>query len=392
MDRMIMSRKVNTHITDKLAKALASPPKGNTITYDDDIKGFGIRITAQGTKSFVLNYVVNGRERRLTIGQFPTWSVAAAREKAKALKQQVDQGIDPLSVKEAERKSLSVKELWAEYKKRHIPNLVLRAQKDTESMFTTYILPQLGPKKVKDLTGADIDDLHKEITKTGGKTRANRVLEAFRGMINKGIRWGFCEKNPADGFRKNPEEPKENYLTPSQLGDIFDKLETMPNKKAANIIRMLILTGARMGEVLKAEWSQFDLEKGLWNKPSSHTKQKRKHNVPISSELIAILTTMSQKKDNEILIFPSDVGQPMHDIKKPWQWLKKEIGLKDIRIHDLRHSYASLLISEGENLSVIGKLLGHTQHQTTMRYAHLMDDPLRKATSKIGSSIGTKQK
>lgn len=371
-------------ITKKLIDTLPLPSKGNKITYDNTIKGFGIRITHKGSKSFVLNYVVNGRERRYTIGQLGAWTVTAAREKAAELKRQVDNGIDPLEVREKERSAMSVKELWKEFEKRHLPNLVERSQKDVTSMFNNYIIPRMGTVRLKDLTGAQVDDLHFHVTEKGGSTRANRVLEALRSAINKGIRWGYCEKNPADGFKRNAEEAKENYLTPKQLEIVFDKLNEMPNEKAANIIRMLILTGARIGEVLKSEWSHFDLDKALWIKPSSHTKQKRVHKVPLSLETIKLLEGIKEKSKSKYL-FPSETGNTMHDIKKPWAWLQKEAKIEDFRIHDLRHTFASLLISEGENLAVIGKLLGHSQHQTTLRYAHLMDDPLRAATNKIGT-------
>lgn len=375
--------KKKTRITEKLVKELASPEKGNVITYDDLIKGFGIRITKAGTKSFILNYVIHGRERRFTIGQHPAWSVTAARIKASELKRQVDNGGDPLGFRENERTAASVKELWIEFQKRHLPNLADRSQKDVKSMFDTYILPQIGSTRLKDLTGAQIDDLHNYITQNGGSTRANRVLEALRSAINKGIRWGLCEKNPADGFKRNAEEAKENYLTHEQLEVVLDKLNEMPNEKAANIIRILILTGARIGEALRAEWTHFDLDKALWIKPSSHTKQKKIHKIPISLETIELLEKIKENNNSKYL-FPSEKGKPMHDIKKPWTWLQKETGIK-VRIHDLRHTFASFLISEGENLAVIGKLLGHSQHQTTLRYSHLMDDPLRAAAGKIGA-------
>jgi len=376
--------KKRERLTKKLIDSLSPPEKGNTITYDDTIRGFGIRVTKKGVKSFVLNYVVNGRERRYTIGKYGAWTTAAAREKAAELKRQVDNGIDPLAIKQAERAAMSVKELWKEFEKRHLPSLVDRSQKDVASMFANYILPELGTVRLKDLSGAQIDDLHKHVTQKGGSTRANRVLEALRSAINKGIRWGYCEKNPADGFKRNAEEAKENYLTPAQLETVFDKLNEMPNEKAANIIRMLILTGARIGEVLRAEWTHFDLDKALWIKPSSHTKQKKVHKVPISLETIELLEGIKENNSSKYL-FPSEKGKPMHDIKKPWAWLRKEANIKGYRIHDLRHTFASLLITEGENLAVIGKLLGHSQHQTTMRYAHLMDDPLRAAAGKIGA-------
>ena len=396
--------KKSVHLTEKLIKSIPAPSSGAAIKYDDEIKGFGIRVTKNGVKAFVLNYVINGRERRMTIGQYPAWSVTAARAQASKYKQQVDTGSDPLQQKQDDRKGLTIKDLWREYTKRHIVTFSSAAQKDVASMYEKYISVKLGENtKVADVTGADIEELHRFISakvkvggltkkgkpskaQSGGKTRANRVLEIVRSMFNKGIQWGYCEKNPAHGFRKNVLASKNEYLQPEQLQTVFEKLSIMENKKAANIIRLLILTGARIGELLKSEWTHFDLDRGLWTKPAALTKQRRVHIIPLSPEAVGLLRSIKSEATAG-LVFPSAVGGYIHDIKKPWQWLRKEAGIEKYRIHDLRHTYASLLISNGETLAVIGKLLGHSQNQTTMRYAHLFDEPLRNATNKIGNLI-----
>lgn len=379
---------MNIRLTEKVVKNLPAPNRGNKITYDTEIAGFGVRVTAKGIKSFILNYHVAGRERRMTIGQFPAWTVVAAREEAGKLKRKVDQGIDPLEDRRAQRAAPTLLDLWSEYETRHLPNLAERARKDIRSMWQTYILPKLGNVKLKDLTSRQVDDLHRSVTRSG-KYRANRVVENLRSALNLAVRWDWLTKNPADGFRKHAEEPRELYLTEAQITDAMDCLERMENRKAADAIRLLILTGARLGEVLRAEWTHFDLAKGLWTKPSSHTKQKRTHNAPLSPEAVQLLNRI-KKGTNSKYAFPSSTGEPMADIKRPWGWLRKELGMPHLRLHDLRHTFASLLISNGVALPVIGKLLGHSQHQTTMRYSHLYDDPLRDAVSQVGRVVRTK--
>jgi hypothetical protein len=248
-------------LLDKLVKDLPSPAKGNRVIYDNEIPGFGIRVTKAGAKSFVLNYHVKGQERRHTIGRYPAWSVVAAREEARLLRRAVDKGDDPLRAKQNDRSAPTVRDLWLECEKVHLPKLADRSAKDQKSMWETYILPKLGNRKLSDVTGADTDALHAEIT-LNAPVRANRVLEVLRKAFNLAKRWKWTDHNPADGFQRNREEAKDRFLDEAETQLVLDKLDNMINQKAANAIRLMILTGARRGEVLNAEWSHFDLEKG----------------------------------------------------------------------------------------------------------------------------------
>lgn len=275
-------------ITDKMIRSLVKPNKGAKIYYDSHIKGLGISVSATGVRSFILNYSIHGRARRMTIGQFPIWGIAEAREKATRLRLEIDNGHDPLEERDEKRGAWTVSDLAKEYQKIHVPNLSPASQKDVGKMWEVHILQFLGSKKLTDLTGKDIDDLHRKITEET-PVRANRVLEVFRHSLNLAIRWGHIERNPANGFKRNVEQPKENYLTAGQLEKLLAVLHRMPNQQAANAIRLLIFTGARRGEVLKAEWSQFDLVSGVWTKPSSHTKQRRLHRVPLSEAALLVL-------------------------------------------------------------------------------------------------------
>ncbi|WP_188678155.1 tyrosine-type recombinase/integrase [Neptunicoccus cionae] len=377
-----------TNINETFTKRADAPEKGNKIHYDAAIKGFGLRITKAGTKSFILNYNINRRERRMTIGSHPAWSAAAAREEAKRLRRLIDRGQDPLEDRNKRKAAPNVADLFSEYERAHLPTLSKRSQSDQRSMWSKFILPELQFIQVRELTSNHIDRLHARVSEAG-PTRANRVLEVLRKALNLAIRWGWIEKNPADGFRRNTEQPRERYLTPAEYERVFSALDRMPNQRAANAIRLLVLTGARRGEILSLEWCDLDLEQGLLNRPPHKSKDRKRKRIPLSDEALLLLKTMKEGATSNYL-FPTATGTHMSDLNRPWTWLKKETNLQDLRIHDLRHSFASVLISGGASLEAIGKLLGHSQYQTTLRYAHLMDDPLRKAANSFSAAAGRK--
>ncbi len=373
-----------TTITETFVKKATPPDRGNSIDYDDEVKGFGLRVTAAGSKAFVLNYHSAGRERRMTIGGYPAWSAAAARDEAKKLRRLIDQGQDPLEERQARAKAPTVQSLWEEYERLHLPTLSARGQLDQRAMWRDFILPAFKNTKVANLNAGDIDALHARISLTK-PIRANRVLEVLRKALNLAIRWSWIERNVADNFSRNREESRERFLSVQEYDLVLDKLDLMPNQKAANVIRLLALTGARRGEVLGMEWSDLDLGTGYWTIPAEKNKARRRKRLPLSPPALALLLSIKDTGPIERYVFQSSEGKPMPDLKRPWEWLRRETGFAELRIHDLRHTFASILISQGESLEVIGKLLGHAQYQTTLRYAHLADDPLRRAVAKIPS-------
>jgi integrase len=391
-------RKEHQKLTDRLVKDAAAPARGNRIDYDADVKGFGLRVTKAGAKSFVLNYWINGRDKRLTIGSYPDWSAAAAREEAKRLKREIDRGRDPLGERVAERDAPTVNDLadrfladHAELKKRE------RSRRDDEGLLNQWIRPELGKRKVAAIRPADVDALHGKITAGGAPVRANRAAALLSTMFTLAIRWDMRANNPVKGLERNVEQPRQRYLTGDELRRLTAALAAHPHQAAANAIRLLLLTGARRGEVLGATWEQFDLGAGVWTKPSAHTKQKRQHRVPLSAPARQLLAEMkaaaerceiATNRGSSPFVFPGRFGaEPLGDVKKSWAAVCRAAQITGVHVHDLRHTYASLLASDGLSLPVIGALLGHTQASTTQRYAHLFDDPLRAATERVGSAI-----
>lgn len=375
-------------LTDKLVRGLAIPEKGNRITYDGGpkaVRGFGARVTAAGAKSFILNYVTAGRERRLTIGSYPAWSVAAARDEAKRLRQDIDRGIDPLAERETEREAPTVAELCDRYLAEHAVRK--RTTRNDESLIRRIIRPELGNRKVASIAFTDVDRLHRKVTKEHGAYQANRLVALLSKMFSLAIRWEMRGDNPAKGVERNPEERRYRYLSGDELRRLTVALAAHSSQSAANAIRLLLLTGARRGEVLGATWDQFDLDAGIWTKPSAHTKQKREHRVPLSAPARQLLAEMRQSVESPFLFPTGSKSGHMQEIKTSWAALCRAAGIKGVRVHDLRHTYVSVLASAGLSLPVIGALLGHTQPGTTARYAHLFDDPLRAATERVAAIV-----
>jgi integrase len=376
-------------LTETLLKNLSPPAKGNQITYDTDLKGFGVRVTANGAKAFVLNYRIGGQERRLTIGGYPEWTAAAARKEAEGYKRQVDQGVDPMAQRHEDRAAATMADLCDLYIKRHLPKKSPSSQKDDLAIISKIILPRFGKTKAASIRYADIEALHHEMTTTA-PYRANRTVALLSKIFSLAIKWEEVAENPTKGIERNPEHPRARYLDRAEVERLLAILATHPNQLAANAVRLLLLTGARRNEVLSATWDQFDLEGGYWAKPAASVKQKRLHRVPLSSHALELLRDMRSKAHSELFLFPSsDAGKPITDIKKSWASICKRAGIEGVRLHDLRHTYASTLASGGSSLLVIGALLGHTQAQTTHRYSHLFDDPLRAATEKAGALVTT---
>jgi integrase len=256
-------------------------------------------------------------------------------------------------------------------------------------MIRLHVLPALRSRKVASIAYADIDRLHRKLSATA-PYQANRLAALLSKMFALAIRWEMRPDNPCKGVERNQEEKRSRYLSPDELRRLIEALAVHPSKPVANAVRLLLLTGARRGEVLGAEWSQFDLTEAIWVKPSSHTKQKREHRVPLSAPARQLLAEMKAEAGDSRYLFParsgSDVGH-LTEIKKSWSALCKAAGISGVRIHDLRHSYASFLASAGLSLPIIGALLGHSQPSTTARYAHLFDDPLRQATERVGAIV-----
>jgi integrase len=383
-------------LSDAMVRRLALPEKGNHITWDTALSGFGIRVTAGGCKSYVYDYYVrgSGRRRRFTIGQFPTWTSGAARIKARELRRRVDNEEDPLGdIKEA-RAAETVDDLADRFVEEHL--LPKRRQSTIsayQSILKKYIRPHFRHLKVRDVAFEHIDALHRHVTKIGGPYTANRCIAVCSKMFNLAIRWNMRTDNPVRGIERNAEIERKRYLDSDELARLVKALAEYPDQQSANVIRLLMFTGARKSEILAMRWADADLNTGIWTKLGSTTKQKTDHIVPLSAPALQLLKDIQKQQTAKRhtlgqWVFPanSKTGHAI-DPRYGWNALCRAAGITNIRIHDLRHSFASLLGSGGASLPLIGAILGHSNPKTTARYVHLFQNPQRAAVDQVGAII-----
>jgi integrase len=376
-------------LTDAIVRRLPLPATGKAITIDADVPGFGARVTANGARSYVLRYTTKaGRERTFTIGDATVWRTTDARDKAREKRREIEDGGDPLGDIEDERAAPTMLDLIERFRSEHLPKKRPGTAADYERMLRLHVEPHFGAHtKVADVCFEDVDALHRKITKTGATYAANRCVALLSKMFALAIRWHMRESNPAKGIERNTEYHHRRYLSGDELVRLIKALAKHPDKEAANAIRLLLLTGARRGEVLSMRWE--DVADGVWSKPPSSTKQKEHHQVPLSAPALQLLADIRKRqRPRSPFVFPGD-GATGHrvELKKDWAALCKAAVIHGLRLHDVRHSYASQLISGGASLALVGALLGHSNPLTTQRYAHLHRDPLLAATEKVGAVI-----
>src|SRR5262249_39099452 len=272
----------------------------------------------------------------------------------------------------------------------HLPKKsAVKRRVSDEKVMLAEIGDKLGKHtKVAEVHGGDIQDMHRRITESGRPVRANRILAICSKMFSLALMPRAGETlpwrnaalgNPCKGIEQNHEEAKERFFSQAELTAISDALARYRGG-AADCVRLIMLTGARPIEAMKASWEEFDREPGYWIKPSAHTKQRKVHKLPLSPAAIELIERLRKKRKGK-WVFPGDVpGQHLTVLSRVWDFVRKETGLgNDARLYDLRHSFASVGAGGGLSLPIIGRLLGHTQSRTTERYAHLSDDPLREA-------------
>jgi integrase len=380
------------HLTDRLVKALQPPARTSHITHDDEVRGFGIRITAANARSFVVRYrrKSDGQQRTCTIGSFPDWKTAAARERAKEIKRAVDGGGDPVGDEQELRDAATVNDLLDRFEADVLPRNRATTQRSYRSQIRAEIRPRLGRMKVEAVRFSDIDKVHRDLS--AKPYQANRVIALLSRIFSMAVKWQLRSDNPCKGIERNTEDRRERYLSPDEIIRLSDALDAYNDQQTADIVRLLLLCGARLGEVVQARWADIDLEIGRWIKPSAHTKQRKQHVLPLSAAAVQLLRKVRADIPRDCpWVFPANDGIAHRvAIRNGWASICDMAKIENCRVHDLRHTHASILINQNYSLPIVGRLLGHTVPSTTARYAHLADDPLRRAVEDAANAITRK--
>ena len=356
--------------------------------WDDDLKGFGLRVSPQGKKSFIVQYRKNGRSKRIRIGQFGRITAFNARRDARILLGEIAQGNSPADKARVKRNSPTFDEVAQRFIKDHIElRLKPNTQLDYKQILRRYLIPTFGPRRVSDIAYKDIYELHLKLKDK--PTQANRCVSVLSKILNMCSRWGYRNgmENPCVQIERYKEKKHNRFLDQDELSRLWATLDQYEQSKeisryAVFAFRLLILTGCRLGEIRTLKWGYI---KGNHIEfPDSKTGYKR---LPINNEVIAILGTIPKQENNEYVICGSVEGQPVINLQKSWRRIRAKAALDEVRIHDLRHTFASHAVMGGTSLAIVSKLLGHSQIATTMRYAHLADKELLEASQNIGSNL-----
>jgi integrase len=379
-------------ITKRSVDALKVSADGTeTVLWDSELKGFGVRVQRGGAKSYVLHYRAGrGRGaplRKLTIGRHGSpWTPDNARGEARRLLGMVEGGADPAADKIARKEAPLIGELAGRFLAEHAEAKRKGSTAiEYKRLLDRIILPALGKRKVADVTRADVTKLHH--ANRAAPYQANRVLAVLSKMFNLAERWGLRPdgSNPCRHVEKFAERKRERMLSPAELGRLGDALaayQGSPYVVAA--VTLLVFTGARLGEILGLQWTWIDFDRGEARLPDSKTGAKTLHLPPPA---LAVLAELPRLNGNPHVIAGAKSGAALVNLEKPWRAIRAVAGLNDVRLHDLRHAFASVAASSGMGLPIIGKMLGHAQAATTHRYAHLASDPVKAAAASVAGKI-----
>jgi integrase len=380
-------------LTQALVETLA-PDGRDRFLFDRSLPGFAIRITPVGTKLFVMQARVAGRKQRVTIGRYPDLSVVQARELALQALADMRRGADPAMERRArvEAKTASgmtISQLATKWLADYVrPKLKPRTVFDYERLLAQHILPALGHLSVAGIDRDDIVRLHVDMARI--PRRANYVISTVRALINFGIDLGLRPpaSNPARRIKMYRERARERFLTEVEIAKAADAIEQA--ERAGKIgphgaagLRLALFTGARSGEVTAIQWSHVDWERRLIRLPDSKTNEPR--TIHLSEAALEVLKAVP--RIGRFVIAGAKPDEPYKNLGRAWIDIRGNAGLQDCRLHDLRHSYASLAAGRGISLQVIGKLLGHKVPATTQRYAHLARDTVAAVNDELGAAM-----
>ncbi len=394
----------------KLTKRLVDDLKAGSkerFLWDNEVLGFGLRISTAGTVTYVLQYRFEGRQRRFKIGLHGSpWTPEMARQEARSLQGKVVDGSDPQQARISERQELTIAELGEIYVSEALATAKESSVKAARNNVENHIKPLLGSRRASKITRVDVEQLLRDVAngKTarkvkvgyrmlsrvrGGKGAANQVLTVLSAMMGVAVVRGLRADNPVIGVKRFPGKKMERFLSPAELGRLGEALAAasalnVESPYAIAALKLLVLTGCRKHEILKLKRGYVDTFHRCLRLPDSKTGAKIVH---LGAPAIRILASLPPVEGNPYLLPGKKDGTHVTDLQAVWTRVRKTADLEDVRIHDLRHSFASIGASTGDSMLIIGALLGHSSAKTTQRYTHLSDHPLKSAAERISDEI-----
>jgi integrase len=375
------------------------PGDRDVYVWDDRVAGFGVKVTPGGQRIYLLKCRIRRKPRWLTLGKHGEITTEEARRKALTQRGLIADGKDPAAERDAQGESPTMDEFADRYLEEWaMPHKKPRSAEEDRRNLKLHVRPEMGHLRAGEVNRQDVLKLHHRMRETPGA--ANRVIALLSKMFQKAEEWGLRPEgsNPARRIELFEERKRDRFLNGEELKRLsrtLQEAEREENPSAIAIIRLLVLTGCRLSEILTLQWPFLDFEQSVARLPDSKTGAKV---VRLGAPALTLLAELP--RHNSPFIFPRTVNPspnrkrrigPGHfvGIQRVWQRIRKDAGLNGVRIHDLRHTYGAWSVQGGVSLYLTGGLLGHTQPATTQRYAHLSDDPLQAAADRVSSAIAS---
>lgn len=351
---------------------LPTPEKGMTTYSDTGFKGLKLYVTANSVKTFFIRKMVNGRDERFILGQYPDLSVSNARDMALETRSQITKGKNPNTKKKKDRSEQKLGELFNEYMERY-------SKKEKKSWeYDELEIPKFYgdwfKHKLSEIKKTEIQRRHEKIRDENGLYQANRCLERLRAMYNKSIEWGWEGVNPTNGIKKFKEIKRDRYLLPNEREAFFNSLNQEESFVAKSYFYMALFTGARKTNVLEMRWKEIDFDNAVWRIPE--TKNGDPQNIPLIEYALQVLKQIPKTSE---WVFPNERSKSGHfeDPKKAWARILARAGIENLRIHDIRRTMGSWLVNSGAPVDVAGKVLGHKSPASTAVYARFSNEVSR---------------
>lgn len=375
-------------ITKRVVDTALIPEKGENWIRDTELTGFSLRILASGSKTYQVQYRSGGATRRVSLGKHGTVTCDEARTEAKIILGDVSKGKDPSNERAVYRSAPTVAQVCERFMDEYVPiHCKESTAKEYRRNVDLFIKPAIGTRKVPDITRTEIAKLHHD--HRDKPYQANRTLGVLSVLFNQCEVWGLRQdgSTPCRHVKKYKEEKRERFLSPEEMKRLFEVLDEcekdgIESASMCVAIRLLALTGCRLGEIQTLKWEY--IEGNTFKLPDSKTGAKT---VYLGQAVFDVLDKAERLENNPYVITGQKEGQYLSDFQKPWRRIRKKAELEDVRIHDLRHSFASFGLANGLSLAEIGKLLGHSNVQTTARYAHLAETIAQEAADTATNAI-----